>query len=79
MYAIGNKKTAVINKFKRTAVVKARDLYARYGERRSNNGILGTDSSTTGDVVPQGSAVIQSMISAQESLKKHVPNVDQDK
>lgn len=65
------KKTRRINSFVRTSVIKPRDLYARYGERFNPRAIHGTDASTPDDVAPVGSAVIQSMISAQQMIKKH--------
>ena len=73
MYFAGNKKTTVINAFKRTAVIKPRDLYARYGERMSTNGISSTDASTVADIIPSSSSVIEQMIAGQKSLEKHVP------
>lgn len=65
------KKTMSVNAFKRTSVVRARDLFARYGERINPKALHGTDAYTPADVVPQGSAVIDSMIHAQEMVRRH--------
>lgn len=65
------KKTRQINAFKRTSVIKARDIYARYGMRFNPKAIHSTDAKTPADVVPSGSAVIDSMIQAQQMIKRH--------
>lgn len=65
------KKTRMINAFKRTSVIKARDIYARYGMRINTKGIHSTDAGTPADVMPTGTAVIDSMIQAQKMIKAH--------
>lgn len=64
-----NKKTRAINAFKRQAIVKPRDLYARYGSRANPKAIYGSDGHDTGQVVPSGSAVIEHMIAGQKALR----------
>lgn len=68
MYS-ASKKTRAINSFKRTAVISPRDLYARYGLRINPKAIHSTDGTTSTAVVPEGSAVIQQMITGQEELR----------
>lgn len=70
MYTAGEK-TRRINAFKRTGIISPRDIYARYGERRNVRAIHSTDAATPSDVIPSGSAVIDSMIAAQNMIKKH--------
>lgn len=69
------KKTMAINSFKKQAITKPRDLYAKYGKRASVSAIHSASRETAGSVMPSGSAVIQSMISGQEILK-HVSSDD---
>lgn len=69
MYSCGSKKTKAINAFELRKIVKPRDLYARYGFRASTRGISSTDETTPTTVAPSGSAVIESMIVGQESIK----------
>lgn len=78
MYTAG-KKTRAINSFKRTSVIRPRDLYARYGERFNPRAIHGTDATTITDVTPSGSAVIDSMISGQEMIRRHTKSEDPPK
>lgn len=71
-----SKKTRAINAFKRTSIISPRDLYARYGMRINPKAIHSTDGSSPTAVVPEGSAVIQQMISGQEQLRKSVRSED---
>ena len=70
MYTAG-KKTRQINTFKRTGIISPRDIYARYGERRNIRAIHSTDAATLSDVMPSGSAVIDSMIAGQKMIRKN--------
>lgn len=72
-------KTRLINKFRRQRVIKARDLYAKYGERFNVRAIHGTDASTPTDVIPEGQSVISSMVSAQNILRNHAKSEETDK
>lgn len=71
MYS-ASKKTRSINAFKRESPVNARDLYAKYGMRINPRAVHGTDAATVSTVIPEGSSVIGSMISAQEVLRNNV-------
>lgn len=64
-----NKKTRAINAFKRQAIVKPRDLYARYGPRVNPKAIYGSNGHDSGQIVPSGSAVIEHMIAGQQALR----------
>lgn len=66
-----SKKTMETNAFKRTSVVRARDLYAKYGERVNPKALHGTDAGTPTDVTPSGSAVIDSMIAGQNMIRRY--------
>lgn len=71
MYS-ASKKTRSINAFRRECPVNARDLYAKYGMRINPKAVHGTDSKTSATVIPEGSSVIGSMISAQKVLRDNV-------
>lgn len=65
-----NKKTRSINAFQRTAVVKPRDLYAKYGQRANIKGIHSTSADEIAPVIPNGGSVIDQMILGQNTLRK---------
>lgn len=65
-----NKKTRSINSFQRTAVVRPRDLYAKYGQRANINGIHSTSADEIAPVIPNGGSVIDQMILGQDTLRK---------
>lgn len=67
-----SKKTRLINAFTRIAVLRPRDMYAKYGQRFNTRGLRGTDGSTTSDIIPQSQSVIDSMIAGQDALKRHL-------
>lgn len=77
MYS-ATKKTRSINAFRRECPVNARDLYAKYGMRINPKAVHGTDSKSSATVIPEGSSVIGSMISAQNVLRNNVKSPEQE-
>lgn len=77
MYS-ATKKTRSINAFRRECPVSARDLYAKYGMRINPKAVHGTDATTVATVIPEGSSVIGSMISAQEVLRNNAKALEQE-
>lgn len=67
-----SKKTRSINAFQRTAVVRPRDLYAKYGQRANIKGIHSTSPDEIAPVIPNGGSVIDQMILGQNTLKEGV-------
>lgn len=65
-----SKKTRSINAFRRTAVVRPRDLYAKYGQRANIKGIHSTSADEIAPVIPNGGSVIDQMILGQVTLRK---------
>lgn len=65
-----SKKTRSINAFQRTAVVRPRDLYAKYGQRANIKGIHSTSADEIAPVIPNGGSVIDQMILGQDTLRK---------
>lgn len=64
-----SKKTRSINAFQRTAVVRPRDLYAKYGQRANIRGIHSTSPGEIAPVIPNGGSVIDQMILGQNTLR----------
>lgn len=73
-----SKKTRSINAFQRTAVVRPRDLYAKYGQRANIKGIHSTSPDEIAPVIPNGGSVIDQMILGQETLQNGVKNAKTD-
>lgn len=71
MYS-ASKKTRSINAFQRTAVVRPRDLYAKYGQRANIRGVHSTSPDEIAPVIPNGGSVIDQMILGQETLRQGV-------
>lgn len=67
-----SKKTRSINSFQRTAVVKPRDLYAKYGQRANIRGVHSTSPDKIAPVIPNGGSVIHQMILGQQTLRDGV-------
>lgn len=67
-----SKKTRSINAFQRTAVVRSRDLYAKYGQRANIKGIHSTSPGEIAPVIPNGGSVIDQMILGQNTLRDGV-------
>lgn len=67
-----SKKTRSINAFTRTAVVRPRDLYAKYGQRANIRGIHSTSPDEIAPVIPNGGSVIDQMILGQTTLRDGV-------
>lgn len=65
-----SKKTRSINAFQRTAVVRPRDLYAKYGQRANIKGIHSTSADEIAPVIPNGGSVIDQIILGQDTLRK---------
>lgn len=70
-----NKLTRAINAFQRTAVVRPRDLYAKYGQRANIRGIHSTSPDEIAPVIPNGGSVIDQMILGQKTLKDGVDHL----
>lgn len=67
-----SKKTRSINAFQRTAVVRPRDLYAKYGQRANIRGVHSTSPDEIAPVIPNGGSVIDQMILGQNTLKQGI-------
>lgn len=67
-----SKKTRSINAFQRTAVVRPRDLYAKYGQRVNRAGVHSTSIDEIAPVIPNGGSVIDQMILGQDTLKQGI-------
>lgn len=73
-----SKKTRSINAFLRTAVVRPRDLYAKYGQRANVKGIHSTSPNEIAPVIPNGGSVIHQMILGQQTLQNGIENSKSD-
>lgn len=70
-----NKKTRSINAFQRSAIVRPRDLYAKYGQRANIKGVHSTSPDEIAPVIPNGGSVINQMILGQNTLKDGVAHL----
>lgn len=73
-----SKKTRSVNAFIRTAVIRPRDLYAKYGQRANIKGIYSTAPDEIAPVIPNGGSVIDQMILGQNTLRDGVDGFKQD-
>lgn len=77
MYFTTNSKTRSINAFLRTKCLRPKDIFARFGARVNPKGGYSTTDGSSSVPAVEGTAVIQSMIIGQETLRKAV-NPDDD-
>lgn len=73
-----SKKTRSINAFVRSAVIRPRDLYAKYGQRANIKGVHSTSPDEVAPVIPNGGAVIDQMILGQKTLREGVDHAKKD-
>lgn len=73
-----SKKTRSINAFTRTAVVRPRDLYAKYGQRANIRGVHSTSPDEIAPVIPNGGSVIDQMILGQKTLRDGIAHSEKE-
>lgn len=72
-------KTKEINAFVYEAIPSPRDIYRRYGERKSDSGIFTSTASASEPIYPSSCSTIDSMVRAQNMISNDVANLQKKK